>query len=60
MGGQMPSKAHVNFRQFTAVFGVACKLLCAVVNLNFHDNLQCRLLMKILLFMQCVLFLVVC
>ena len=28
MGGQVPSKAHVNFRQFTTI----------------HDNLQCRLL----------------
>ena len=36
-----------------AVFGVACKLPCAVINLNFHDNLQCRLLMKIPLSMQC-------
>jgi len=52
MGGQLPSKAHVNFRQFTAVLSVTCKLPCAVVNLNFHDNLQCRLLTKIPLFMQ--------
>ena len=52
MGGQLPSKAHVNFREFTAVFGVACKLSCAVVNLNFQDNLQCRLLTKVPLFMQ--------
>ena len=43
MGGQLTSKAHVNFRQFTAVIGVACKLSCAIVNLNFHDNLQCCL-----------------
>ena len=52
MGGQLPSKAHVNFRQFTAVFEIGCKLLCAVVNLNFHNNLQCCLLMKIPLFMS--------
>ena len=52
MGGQLPRKAHVSFWQFTAVFGVACKLLCAVGNLNFHDNLQCSLLMKIPLLMQ--------
>ena len=52
MGGQLPSKAHVKFQQFRAVFVVACKLPCAVVNLNFHDNLQCLLLTKIPLFVQ--------
>ena len=51
-GEQLPSKAHVNFRQFMADFGVAYKLLSAVVNLNFPDNLQYRLLTKIPLFMQ--------
>ena len=55
MGGQLPSKAHVNFRQFTAVLGIACKLPCAVVNLNFHNNLQCHLLTKTPLFMQCLI-----
>ena len=42
MGGQLPSKAHVNFRHFMAVFDVACKLPCAVLNMNFHDDLQCH------------------
>ena len=53
MRGQLPSKAHVNYQQFTAVFGVACKLPCAVANLKFHINLQCCLLTKIPLVMQC-------
>ena len=55
MGGQLPSKAHVNFRQFPAVFGVACKLPCTAVNLKFHDNLQCRILTKIPLFMPFII-----
>ena len=38
MGGQLTSKAHISFQEFTAVFGVACKLPCAVMNLNFHNS----------------------
>ena len=42
MEGQLLRKAHINFRRFAAVFGVACKLPRAVTNLKFHNNLQCR------------------
>ena len=52
MGGQLQSKAHVNFQQVMRGFGVACKLPCAVANLKFHNNLQCQVLTKIPLFMQ--------
>ena len=55
MGGHLPSKGHVNFHQFTALFSVACKLPRAVANLKVHVNLQGRILTKIPLFIQCTM-----